>query len=121
MPTAQVIRQLAERRTREERARAFCQQKGWPLRVALERIASMLAADVDDETRAILKDLQWGCRDALQREARMARKPSVAVPVPKAYKAEVAEKVERARAVSGRDRIRARFVQGGAPGSARKG
>lgn len=47
------------------------------------------------------------------------RRKGKGVPVPQSYLNAVKAKREAARKISGRDGIRARFVQGGAPGSKR--
>jgi len=52
---------------------------------------------------------------------RRGRKQAVHVPEPESYRLAMEKKREAAHAVSGFNSIRARFVQGGAPGSARKG
>lgn len=48
------------------------------------------------------------------------RKRKSSVPVPKSYLDAMAKKRADARKVSGFDRLRVRFVQGGAPGGGRK-
>jgi hypothetical protein len=45
------------------------------------------------------------------------RRKGKGVPMPQSYLDAIKAKREAARKISGRDRIRARFVQGGSPGS----
>ena len=87
----------------------------------VEALQRDLAAETHEERRAALRsELALIALRATAFRERKLPKPKSAVPIPRSYVEEVRRKREEAHKVSGFDRIRARFVPGGVPGSGKR-
>lgn len=90
-------------------------------RLQIKQLERERKACVDaDRRKVIAQELKRLRRIEADKTKPQPRPTKVHVPIPQSYISALAEKAEAARKISGRDRLRVRFVQGGSPGAGRR-